>query len=280
MRNSKCCCRLSFSRGPLVDSRTVRFFPEKINTNERNTLIDTSPCQEACVDYSTVRVQRVGRIFIFMCKLHRLHRSSRAYGYWRCCCRCGRGCWRDERTVVLVSVAVFAECLLVSCSTPRLRCYSCPAPAATINNVAPYWSSRIFFCLISVALCLLGLSCLHLKPVQEPNIRFMLQTSFSMKLSILGFDRIFAARLLVCVYLQPEQDPDIRFIRRMQRDIAERNRTADEVVAQYHGTVRPMHELFVEPSKVCGENKHLLDVIKAKSAVEASSVPECGRLWV
>lgn len=47
-----------------------------------------------------------------------------------------------------------------------------------------------------------------------------------------------------------EQEPDIRFIRRMQRDIAERNRTADEVVAQYLATVRPMHELFVTPSKV------------------------------
>lgn len=46
------------------------------------------------------------------------------------------------------------------------------------------------------------------------------------------------------------QEPDIRFIRRMQRDIAERNRTADEVVAQYLATVRPMHELFVTTSKV------------------------------
>ena len=46
------------------------------------------------------------------------------------------------------------------------------------------------------------------------------------------------------------QEPDTRFIRRMQRDIAERGRTVDEVVDQYLGTVRPMHDTFVTPSKV------------------------------
>ena len=42
---------------------------------------------------------------------------------------------------------------------------------------------------------------------------------------------------------------DIRFIRRLQRDISERGRTVDSVIAQYHRTVRPMHHEFVEPSK-------------------------------
>lgn len=53
-----------------------------------------------------------------------------------------------------------------------------------------------------------------------------------------------------CCALFFGQEPDIRFIRRMQRDISQRNRTADEVVAQFLATVRPMHELFVTPSKV------------------------------
>lgn len=44
-------------------------------------------------------------------------------------------------------------------------------------------------------------------------------------------------------------DADLRFIRRMQRDISERGRTAESVVAQYLATVRPMHESFVEPTK-------------------------------
>jgi len=42
---------------------------------------------------------------------------------------------------------------------------------------------------------------------------------------------------------------DIRFIRRLERDIKERDRTLESVIKQYMETVRPMHEQFVEPSK-------------------------------
>lgn len=56
-------------------------------------------------------------------------------------------------------------------------------------------------------------------------------------------------RELFDVKLFVDTDPDIRFIRRLQRDIAERGRTADSVIRQYLGTVRPMHLEFVEPSK-------------------------------
>ena len=42
---------------------------------------------------------------------------------------------------------------------------------------------------------------------------------------------------------------DIRFIRRLQRDVAERGRSMESVIAQYLATVRPMHLEFVEPSK-------------------------------
>ncbi len=42
---------------------------------------------------------------------------------------------------------------------------------------------------------------------------------------------------------------DIRLVRRLTRDVAERARTVDSVIDQYHATVRPMHKLFVEPSR-------------------------------
>ena len=42
---------------------------------------------------------------------------------------------------------------------------------------------------------------------------------------------------------------DVRFIRRLRRDITERGRTVESVIAQYFATVRPMHYEFVEPSK-------------------------------
>jgi uridine kinase len=46
-----------------------------------------------------------------------------------------------------------------------------------------------------------------------------------------------------------DTDADIRFIRRLKRDIEERERTTESVINQYLETVRPMHLEFVEPSK-------------------------------
>lgn len=46
-----------------------------------------------------------------------------------------------------------------------------------------------------------------------------------------------------------DTDADVRFIRRLTRDIEERGRTVQSVIAQYTRTVRPMHLEFVESSK-------------------------------
>jgi uridine kinase len=46
-----------------------------------------------------------------------------------------------------------------------------------------------------------------------------------------------------------DTDADIRLIRRLQRDISERGRSAESVINQYLRTVRPMHLEFAEPSK-------------------------------
>jgi uridine kinase len=58
-----------------------------------------------------------------------------------------------------------------------------------------------------------------------------------------------ALRELLDVKIFVDPDPDLRFIRRLKRDIAERDRSVDCVVEQYLATVRPMHLEFVEPSK-------------------------------
>jgi uridine kinase len=42
---------------------------------------------------------------------------------------------------------------------------------------------------------------------------------------------------------------DERFIRRLERDVRERGRSADSVIDQYRQTVKPMHDRFCEPSK-------------------------------
>lgn len=46
-----------------------------------------------------------------------------------------------------------------------------------------------------------------------------------------------------------DTDADLRLIRRIIRDINERARTVDSVIAQYINTVRPAHEQFIEPTK-------------------------------
>ena len=69
-----------------------------------------------------------------------------------------------------------------------------------------------------------------------------------------------------------DTDADLRFIRRLQRDVAERGRSPDSVIAQYLETVRPAHEQFIEPSKRYadviipngGLNRPALDVLLAR----------------
>lgn len=56
-------------------------------------------------------------------------------------------------------------------------------------------------------------------------------------------------RDLMDIKIFVDTDADVRFIRRMQRDVTERGRSLDSIVAQYLTTVRPMHLEFVEPSK-------------------------------
>jgi uridine kinase len=66
-----------------------------------------------------------------------------------------------------------------------------------------------------------------------------------------------------------DTDDDIRLLRRIRRDIMERQRDIASIQHQYYATVRPMHLLHVAPSKrqahlvipEGGENAQALDVI-------------------
>lgn len=65
--------------------------------------------------------------------------------------------------------------------------------------------------------------------------------------------------------------PDERFIRRLERDVKERGRSAESVISQYRRTVKPMHDLFIEPTKKFadlivpegGKNNVALNVLNA-----------------
>lgn len=58
-----------------------------------------------------------------------------------------------------------------------------------------------------------------------------------------------AIRQQLDVRIFVDAEDDVRIIRRLTRDIKERGRDFDYVVAQYFRHVRPMHLAFVEPSK-------------------------------
>lgn len=56
-------------------------------------------------------------------------------------------------------------------------------------------------------------------------------------------------RELMDIKVFVDTDADERLIRRIVRDVNERGRTQESVIAQYINTVKPMHEQFVEPYK-------------------------------
>ena len=64
-----------------------------------------------------------------------------------------------------------------------------------------------------------------------------------------------ALRKMLSLKVFVDTAPDVRFIRRLQRDIAERGRSAQSVIEQYLHTVRPMHKQFIEPTK---RNAHVI----------------------
>ena len=46
-----------------------------------------------------------------------------------------------------------------------------------------------------------------------------------------------------------DTDADVRLCRRIKRDVNKRGRSLESVLQQYQETVKPMHEMYVEPSK-------------------------------
>ena len=58
-----------------------------------------------------------------------------------------------------------------------------------------------------------------------------------------------ALRERMDIKLYVDAPDDVRLMRRIERDLHERGRRVEAVLAQYRATVRPMHLEFVEPSK-------------------------------
>ena len=56
-------------------------------------------------------------------------------------------------------------------------------------------------------------------------------------------------RDLMDIRIFVDTDADVRLCRRIKRDVNKRGRSLESVLLQYQQTVKPMHEMYVEPSK-------------------------------
>jgi uridine kinase len=97
------------------------------------------------------------------------------------------------------------------------------------------------------------------EPVQVPQYDFTLHMRRTETRRVDPHPVIFVEGILI--FVEPalrerfdikvyvDADADLRFIRRLRRDVSERQRTVESVIEQYLNTVRLMHLEFVEPSK-------------------------------
>ena len=60
-------------------------------------------------------------------------------------------------------------------------------------------------------------------------------------------------RDLLDIKVYVDADADTRILRRIARDTAERGRTIEDIMDQYLSTVKPMHNLYVQPTRAMAD---------------------------
>lgn len=133
---------------------------------------------------------------------------------------------------------------------------------------------------------------LQRKPIEKPVYDYVNHTRAEEVIHVEPKDVIILEGILVLedkrlrdlmdIKLFVDTDSDLRIIRRIERDIKERGRTIDSVIEQYLSAVRPMHNLFIEPTKRYadviipegGENEVAIDlmVTKIKTILETMTI--------
>jgi uridine kinase len=89
-------------------------------------------------------------------------------------------------------------------------------------------------------------------------------------------------RLLMDLKIYVDAAADLRFLRRARRDVSERGRTITSVSEQYLNTVRPMHELHIQPTKahadlVVENNGDVKEMLKVALEVAARALRKKAR---
>jgi uridine kinase len=100
-----------------------------------------------------------------------------------------------------------------------------------------------------------------------PNTKIITPQPIIIIEGILIFNNI-KLRNMINLKIFVDTEADERFIRRIRRDIHNRARDLDSIIKQYVSTVKPMHQQFVEPSKVysdiiipSGYNKNAVEML-------------------
>lgn len=122
----------------------------------------------------------------------------------------------------------------------------------------------------------------NLRPIHKPIYNFSIHTREENSILVYPRDIIILEGIMILedkrlrdlmdIKIFVDTDADVRIIRRIRRDIQERNRTLDSVIEQYFNTVRPAHLQFIEPYKRYadviipegGYNKVAIDIMVAK----------------
>ncbi len=111
----------------------------------------------------------------------------------------------------------------------------------------------------------------HSKHIRLPETRLIGEHAIIVLEGILLFaDK--ELRQLMDIRIFMSTPLDICLIRRLKRDVVERQRVFSTVIQQYENTVRPMYLQFIEPSSRYadiiiprgGENRIAIDMIQAK----------------
>jgi uridine kinase len=121
------------------------------------------------------------------------------------------------------------------------------------------------------------------KPIEKPVYNFTTHTRAPYTIRVEPRPVIILEGILVLaepllrermdIKLYVDAPDDVRLIRRIRRDMEERGRTIESILAQYERTVRPMPLEFVEPSKRLadviipgGYNQVAIDMVLARIA--------------
>ncbi len=123
---------------------------------------------------------------------------------------------------------------------------------------------------------------LNFLPIHKPKYNFSIHTREKETILVPPRDIIILEGIMILederlrdlmdIKIFVDTDADVRIVRRIKRDIHERNRTLDSVIEQYFNTVRPAHLQFIEPYKRYadviipegGYNKVAIDIMVAK----------------